>query len=72
LGKPRVSRSFIRVYGKPLRAIGKAKFHGSISEKLANAKNKPSSPDLTHVRMVKAGDTLPLMTERIYGDDKWR
>ena len=57
--------------GKPLRAIGKAKFHGSISEKLANAKNKPSSPDLTHVRMVKAGDTLPLMTERIYGDDKY-
>ena len=57
--------------GKPLRAIGKAKFHASISEKLANAKNKPNSPDLTHTRMVKAGDTLPLMTEQIYGDDKY-
>lgn len=57
--------------GRPLRAIGKAKFHGSISEALANAMSKPNSPDLTHTRMVKAGDTLPLMTEQIYGDDKY-
>jgi LysM repeat protein len=27
----------------------------------------PNSPDLTHARVVKAGDTLPLMTYRIYG-----
>jgi LysM repeat protein len=30
-----------------------------------------SSPDLTHVRTVKAGDTLPLMTYRIYGDSSY-
>ncbi|WP_299763445.1 LysM peptidoglycan-binding domain-containing protein [uncultured Dokdonia sp.] len=57
--------------GKPLRAIGKAKFHESISPELAEAEVKTNSPDLTHIRMVKAGDTLPLMTERIYGDDKY-
>ncbi|MEP0266728.1 LysM peptidoglycan-binding domain-containing protein [Dokdonia sp.] len=57
--------------GKPLRAIGKAKFHESISPELAEAEAKSSSPDLTHTRMVKAGDTLPLMVERIYGDDKY-
>lgn len=27
-----------------------------------------SSPDLTHMRTVKAGDTLPLMTYQVYGD----
>ena len=28
------------------------------------------SPDLTHVRMVKAGDTLPGFCEQIYGDPR--
>ena len=57
--------------GLPLRAVGKAKFCESISSTLAEAECKTNSPDLTHTRMVKAGDTLPLMTERIYGDDKY-
>ena len=30
-----------------------------------------SSPDLTHLRTVKAGDTLPLMTYQIYGDSAY-
>lgn len=57
--------------GQPLRAIGKAKFSESISPKLEAAEKKRSSPDLTHKRTVQAGDTLPLMTERIYGDSKY-
>lgn len=57
--------------GYPLRAIVKAKFGGSISQKLEKALSKPSSPDLTHKRTVQDGDTLPLMTERIYGDSKY-
>lgn len=57
--------------GLPLRAVGKAKFSESIGSELANKMCKPNSPDLTHTRMVKAGDTLPLMTERIYGDDRY-
>lgn len=57
--------------GSPLRAIGKATFLESISEELAAAMGKKSSPDLTHKRTVKDGDTLPLMTERIYGDSKY-
>lgn len=32
---------------------------------------KKNSPDLTHVRTVKAGDNLPLMTYRIYGDSSY-
>lgn len=29
-----------------------------------------SSPDLTHSRLVREGDTLPLMTSRIYGSSR--
>lgn len=57
--------------GQPLRAIGKAKFSESISPKLEAAQKKNESPDVTHKRTVQAGDTLPLMTERIYGDSKY-
>jgi nucleoid-associated protein YgaU len=28
------------------------------------------SPDLTHVRRVKAGDTLPGLCDQIYGDPR--
>ncbi len=53
--------------GQPIRAVAKAKFKGSIEEKKRAAKENKSSPDLTHLRTVKAGDTLPLMCHRIYG-----
>lgn len=57
--------------GSPLRAIGKATFLESISKELAARMANKSSPDLTHKRTVQDGDTLPLMTERIYGDSKY-
>ncbi|WP_428069594.1 CIS tube protein [Chryseobacterium gambrini] len=57
--------------GYPLRAIIKAKFTGSTEIKLTEAKAKRNSPDLSHKRTVQAGDTLPLMTKRIYGDSKY-
>jgi LysM repeat protein len=57
--------------GMALRAIGKAKFSESISQKLEAETKKTNSPDLTHKRTVKAGDTLPLMTQSIYGDSKY-
>jgi len=57
--------------GEPIRAIIKAEFTGSIEENLREALNKTSSPDLSHVRTVKAGDTLPIMAKRIYGDAKY-
>ncbi|MBL4605334.1 MAG: LysM peptidoglycan-binding domain-containing protein [Flavobacteriaceae bacterium] len=57
--------------GTPIRAIAKVKFISSIeAEKRAAAENN-KSPDLTHYRIVKGGDTLPLMTHRIYGDSKY-
>lgn len=57
--------------GTPLRASAKAKFKGFVEDNLRVAKENNSSPDLTHVRVVKEGDTLPLMTYRIYGSSKY-
>lgn len=57
--------------GTPLRAIGKATFSGSIGKELEALLSVKQSPDLTHKRTVKAGDTLPLMTKSIYGDSKY-
>ncbi len=56
--------------GTPLRAVAKTKFKGSVEDNLRVARENNNSPDLTHVRVVKDGDTLPLMTYRIYGDSK--
>jgi nucleoid-associated protein YgaU len=42
-----------------------------VEDDLRVAKENRSSPDLTHYRIVKAGDNLPLMTQRIYGDPKY-
>jgi hypothetical protein len=57
--------------GTPLRALAKGKFKGFVEDNLRIAKENNSSPDLTHVRIVKEGDTLPLMAFRIYGDSKY-
>ncbi len=57
--------------GTPLRATARAKFKGFVEDNLRVAMENSSSPDLTHVREVKKGDTLPLMTFRIYGDSKY-
>lgn len=56
--------------GKVLRVEINAKFISDESaETQAAEKAKTSSPDLTHSRIVRAGDTLPLLTRQIYGSD---
>lgn len=57
--------------GTPLRAVARTKLKGFVEDNLRVAKENSSSPDLTHIREVKEGDTLPLMTFRIYGDSKY-
>lgn len=57
--------------GTPVRAIAKVKFISYIEAEKRASKENNQSPDLTHYRKVKAGDTLPLMTHRIYGDPKY-
>ncbi|MCB0565595.1 MAG: hypothetical protein H6573_28075 [Lewinellaceae bacterium] len=54
--------------GEPLRAKASATFLNYIEQEKRVKKENKKSPDLTHVRQVKEGDTLPLMVYNIYGD----
>ena len=54
--------------GKPLRARLSATFLSYVELKRRLKKENKRSPDVTHVRKVIGGDTLPLMTYRIYDE----
>lgn len=56
--------------GSPIRAVCKVTFKEFKEEHLRVAEENNQSPDLTHLRVVKKGDTLPLMCWRIYGDSR--
>jgi nucleoid-associated protein YgaU len=57
--------------GTPLRAEADCTFHGTVDDTTLALFEDPESPDLTHVRTVAAGDTLPLLCYREYGDSKY-
>ncbi|MTB52944.1 LysM peptidoglycan-binding domain-containing protein [Lewinella sp. W8] len=57
--------------GKPLRAKVKVAFSQYINSEMRESLKQKNSPDLTHVRTAKAGDNLPLMCYRIYGDSAY-
>ena len=57
--------------GAPIRAICKVTFKEMKEEKLRVAQEDNHSPDLTHYRIVKKGDTLPMMCFLIYGDARY-
>ncbi len=57
--------------GSPLRAKIAASFKYFENAETRAKKRKLSSPDLTHQRTIKAGDSLPAMCQDIYGDTKY-
>jgi len=57
--------------GKPISAICKVSIRELKEDELRVAEERASSPDLTHYRTVKKGDTLPLMCYRIYGHSRY-
>lgn len=57
--------------GTPLRAKLSATFTSYTEQTLRLLEENKHSPDVTHVRKVIAGDTLPLMTYRIYDDPSY-
>lgn len=63
-----VDFKLFRPDGTPIRAVVRTKFQGSFDQELAAKKRNDSSPDITHSRVVKAGDTLPELAQQIYGD----
>jgi nucleoid-associated protein YgaU len=54
--------------GVPLRAVITASFSDNSDDHTRVAMAQDESSDLTHVRLVKAGDNLPLLCDEIYGD----
>jgi nucleoid-associated protein YgaU len=56
--------------GVPLRAVITAGFADNSSDRARVAGAQDHSADLTHVRVVKAGDTLPALCFAIYGDPR--
>jgi len=53
--------------GIPLRAVITANFTDNSDDQTRVAIAQDQSPDLTHIRLVKAGDTLPMLCYAIYG-----
>jgi hypothetical protein len=56
--------------GVPLRAVITATFKDNSDDKTRVAFAQDKSPDLTHIRVVKAGDDLPALCYQIYGDPR--
>lgn len=54
--------------GVPVRVVATASFRGTVEDDLRLALENNQSPDVTHIRKVAEGDTLPLMAFKIYGD----
>lgn len=57
--------------GRPLRATINATFKGNFPRILQAAFDKLFSADLTHTRIVKAGETLPIISENVYGNPSY-
>jgi hypothetical protein len=66
-----VTYTLFKPDGTALRAEIELSLKNTIDwdSKIKKAANQ--SPDLTHMRTVKAGDTLPLMTYQIYGSSSY-
>ena len=60
--------TMLHMDGSPLRAEVTVVLVKAISAKSEALEEKKNSSDLTHLRTVGDGDTLPLMCYRIYGD----
>jgi len=57
--------------GTPLRAELAASFISDEEAERTLAKEDKKSPDLTHVRIAREGDTLPLLASAVYGSSAY-
>ena len=63
-----IAYKLFRANGVPLRAVITATFADNSDDKTRVALAQDQSPDLTHLRVFKAGDHLPVLCDEIYGD----
>ncbi len=61
-----VNYSLFKPDGTPIRATLSVTFMHVVEEERRASEQGNNSPDLTHVRYSKEGDTLPLMVHKIY------
>lgn len=66
-----VDYTLFKPSGEPLRAKVKLAFTGFMSKEEQAKRANRSSPDLTHLIEVKAGDTLPLLCYQVYKDSRY-
>ena len=57
--------------GDPTRAKLSCEFHEKIPEDIMAAEERSSSPDLTQTILVKEGDTLDLLSYKVYNDSRY-
>lgn len=63
-----IAYKLFRPDGVPLRAVITAAFTDNSDDQTRVAMAQDHSPDLTHQRIIKAGDQLPALCAAIYGD----
>lgn len=63
--------TLFRPDGVPLRAKASLAFIGCLTMEEGQLASNRSSPDLSHLVLVREGDTLPLLCQRIYGDARY-
>lgn len=63
-----IAYKLFRADGVPLRAVISASFADNSDDQTRVATAQDQSPDLTHRRVVRAGDRLPALCRSIYGD----
>lgn len=63
-----IAYKLFRSNGVPLRAVIAATFTDNSDDNTRVAMAQDQSPDLTHLRIIKAGDKLPVLCKEIYGD----
>ncbi|HED36066.1 MAG TPA: peptidoglycan-binding protein [Gammaproteobacteria bacterium] len=57
--------------GSPLRAKVSLAFSSSVSDQQEKLETNKTSPDLSHIVEIKAGDTLPQLCNKIYKDPSY-
>jgi hypothetical protein len=66
-----ITYTLFKPSGEPLRAKVNCTFAHSITDDERVKLEKSKSPDLTRIRTINEGDSLPLMCYTIYGDSKY-
>ena len=66
-----VDNTMFKPNGEPLRAKIQLAFIGFMSKEEEALRANRSSPDMSHLVEVRAGDTLPLLCYRIYRDSSY-